>query len=328
MIANGARVKGERLRSRFHLKGSVLFSIVMGAETTVSAVIPTLRRKEHLRNLLHSLANQTLQVSEVIIVDQSPTPDDEQQLMACLPSRVELRYLHNPNLNGLPAARNYGAQFTHSSILLFLDDDITCEKDFVFWLLEGFKDPSVGGVGGRWLELNEPSPPQWLQVFATLFFVGDFRQHQSADWRTQMRGQIVSHVLPGVAAYRREVWSVTRFDERLVGPALGEDIDFSYRAGKKWKLLIETRACFVHHRAAATYRDLHLMTMRTLVFFHYHFRKNMRGSVGQWLAFLWLNLGLALRALVSLDARRCLGILDGWSEIARRGIAYRPLSDT
>lgn len=86
---------------------------------SISVIIPTFGRPRFLRETLRSIAAQTYQASEVIVVDDcSPVPVE-------IPSDWELRVrvLRHAVNQGPGAARNTGLSHATGEWVLFLDDD-------------------------------------------------------------------------------------------------------------------------------------------------------------------------------------------------------------
>ena len=101
---------------------------------TVSVIIPTYNRKDMLRDTLHSLARQTYPKDyfEVIVVDDGSTDGTQESMEKTFP--FTLRYFRQSN-QGATAARNLAARQSQADILVFLDDDILLEPDYLIYLI-------------------------------------------------------------------------------------------------------------------------------------------------------------------------------------------------
>jgi len=96
-----------------------------------SVVVPTLGRREEVVRLLESLARQTTQSLEVILVDQN----DQAILVEALANRnwpFPVLHMRTPGQRGASRARNVGWRRARGSIIVFADDDCW----YAPWLLE------------------------------------------------------------------------------------------------------------------------------------------------------------------------------------------------
>ncbi len=293
---------------------------------TISVVIPTKGRPAILMKALRSVADQGEYVREVIVVDGTKERADEAALRSALagaPTAPVLVYCWAPADNGLPAARNRGVRVAQGDVIQFMDDDTTVEPHYFAHLQAAFAAPEVGGVGG--LLIDPVADSRRLRAwFFRVVYVGPFRQDKDELYLRPPKVLTPSNTLPGASAYRREVFRDFQFDEALTGPAVGEDLDFSFRVGQQWSLVIEPRARMFHHRSPQERSTSRRAFADKVVFFHYHFRKNMRGSAADWVAFAWLNVGFFVDAAVRLHPQPVRGVLDGYRRIARAGLFFRP----
>lgn len=86
-----------------------------------SVVVPTYNRSQRLQRALGSIAAQTLQDYEVIVVDDAST-DQTPTLLAALESE-RLRALRNEQNRGVSGSRNRGCAAARGELVVFLDDD-------------------------------------------------------------------------------------------------------------------------------------------------------------------------------------------------------------
>jgi len=125
---------------------------------SVSVIIPTYNRKDWILDTLNSLSRQTFPRDryEVIVVDDGST--DGTAAIAGKEFPFDLHYVWQPN-QGDAAARNLGVQHSQADILVFLDDDILVEPDYLTHLIdehEPHTDRVVIGTEHLWLEETNP----------------------------------------------------------------------------------------------------------------------------------------------------------------------------
>ncbi len=117
----------------------------------ISIIIPTYNEEKVLIECLDSLSKQTLTDFEIIVVDDGSVDKTLQVLSELRIKNYELRILKQ-NHKGAGAARNLGAGKAKGEILVFVDADMTFEKDFLKKLTEPISSnptsPKLRGTQG------------------------------------------------------------------------------------------------------------------------------------------------------------------------------------
>jgi glycosyltransferase involved in cell wall biosynthesis len=220
----------------------------------ITFVIPTKDRPDELRRLVRSLADQSAPAAEIVIVDGGERPLGPFAAdFPGLPIRV-LR--HRP-----PSAtrqRNVGiaAVGPEATLIGILDDDSVLAPDAVREMLS-FWDTAAGRVGGASFNLvNHPG------VFAAALKrlplcerLGLYSARKGAVLPSGFQVMIVNVTadlpvqwLPsGTSVWRREVFRDFRFDEWFGGYSYLEDLDFSYRVGREYDLVVVAAARQFHY---------------------------------------------------------------------------------
>ena len=116
----------------------------------ISVVVATFNRRESLRQLLESLANQTLSPTlfEVVIVSDGSTDGTAELVRELSMGRKNLKLLEMAN-RGPGAARNAGTRAARGRYLAFTDDDCLASEDWLEQLLLVFERTGALGVQGR-----------------------------------------------------------------------------------------------------------------------------------------------------------------------------------
>lgn len=97
----------------------------------VSVIIPTFNRRALLERTLPTVLDQTFPAGEyevIVVVDGST--DGTAEALRSLSSPVRFRVLEQFN-RGQAAARNAGLSVATGDLVLFLDDDLFCERDLI-----------------------------------------------------------------------------------------------------------------------------------------------------------------------------------------------------
>jgi len=136
----------------------------------ISVIVPTFNRAKSLEDTLKSICGQTLSQNryEVIVVDNSSTDNTfmltEQFVRTCPNIRYVLEHQR-----GLLYCRHRGVKESRSNnILVFIDDDIIAEKNYLETILNTFEEHNdIVLVGGKVLPDFETYPPYWIKAFET-----------------------------------------------------------------------------------------------------------------------------------------------------------------
>ena len=134
----------------------------------LSVIVPTFNRASSLKLAIKSFCSQNFlpKQFEIIVVDNGSTDNTKQVTEAAVttyPSH-QIRYILEPE-PGLLSGRHRGALQANGNILIFVDDDIEADVNWLQAIEESFADPSVKLVGGRNLPNYEVEPPEWLEFF-------------------------------------------------------------------------------------------------------------------------------------------------------------------
>ena len=298
---------------------------------TVSVIIPTKNRVRDLALAVETLFRQTILPSELVIVDQSESDDSGikvKSLYQALPDdqrlTLHLHYIHDPLIAGLTAARNAALARNSCDILLFLDDDVELEENFLEELLRTYAShPNVAGVSG--VVTNYSAPPLAMRLWKQIFMRGPFRDDRERFyWEAAARrgGGVrrVTRLGGGLMSFRASAIGDVRFDERLRGVSDGEDVDFCMRLGTGAELLMNSRARLVHNASPAGRTADHWLR-RYLRGQIYLYQRNWNFGVRNRLCFLWFMTGATLIASLSSVRRISLGPLKALVLGHRDGVA-------
>src|SRR5438105_589002 len=108
----------------------------------VSVIIPTKNRTEDLACTLDGLLHQTRRPDEIVIVDQSSSPNSELMRFP-----IPLVYIYAPEVSGAAVARNVAMDHATGDIWLFLDDDVILEPQYVEEIVAAYSS-EIAGVSG------------------------------------------------------------------------------------------------------------------------------------------------------------------------------------
>jgi GT2 family glycosyltransferase len=291
---------------------------------SVSVVICTKDRPAELSLCLDSLTRQTRMPTEVIVVDSSIASQEAAVRMfgARVPSGCTVNFLHTAP--GLTRQRNIGVQEASASVILFLDDDTILDENYIQGIASVYEQDTearIGGVGGAIV----PDPTlseSWLRsAFRRIFLLPSFgrgriKRSGYQEFAFSPREFLEVEFLSGCnMSYRREVFEYLRFDERLTGYSLGEDLHFSYAVSRRWRLVLTPHAR-LEHREAAVGRPVAKDKMEMAVLNHHRFfREQVAANPLDWLCYFWSLLGGLIWTLRHPGEGRLAGVLLGYSVV-------------
>jgi GT2 family glycosyltransferase len=278
---------------------------------TTSVIVATKNRAADLERMLPTLLSQTHLPQEVIIVDGSRGEDTRRlienfarDLKPLGQHEPEMTYLYRPALAGLGSARNAGIEQAGGEILVFLDDDVLLEPEFLHELLVAYQqNPEAGAVSG--VVTNYALPSRSARILGRLFWTGPFHdERQPLYWRAdRLRDQQpipVTRLTGALMSIRRDALAGDRFDSFHA-----EDAELTWRIHERCPVLIAPGARLSHARSkAGRERDdwIRQDALENYYLYHRLWRRRLVSRV----CFAWLNLGYALLASVASVRRLSL----------------------
>lgn len=230
----------------------------MGARLPISVVIPTADRPEALAVCLATLAAQTAQPAEVVVVDASEDDRAAPLFVAgsARPPVIQVR----ATCRGAAAQRAQGLEHASQPYVLFMDDDVELEPECVERLWAALEsDPWIGGASSM-LVNQQYAPPgplnRWVYrvaggaaaVSPAGRCLGPVVTVFPAD-RSDLPAVVpVEWLNTTCTLYRREALPSPLFPPLFTGYSLGEDVNLSLVVGRTWKL-VNARTARVLHRS-------------------------------------------------------------------------------
>jgi len=135
-----------------------------------SIIIPTRNRAQWLDMTLKSLLMQEISDHpyEILVVDNGSTDHTlkiVQKVISENPGQ-KISYHFEP-VPGSMSARHCGALKAEGEILVFIDDDIEADKNWLNTILMAFENEAVNLVSGPSLPVFEADPPPWVAKYWT-----------------------------------------------------------------------------------------------------------------------------------------------------------------
>lgn len=215
-------------------------------------LIPNYNGREIMAECLPSVVDAVARRGagdSIVLLDNASADDSAEFVEREFPGVRVMRFRENLRMFAINAA----AREIDSELLLFLNNDMIVEPDFLDPLLAAFADPAVFAATGKVLQWDRSSVQGcrrravWSKGW--FWYLNDL---ESLD-----RPGVTLHALGGQSAYRREMFlALGGFDE-LFSPLYHEDLDISWRAYKRgWKVVYDP-ASVMYHKGATTAKKVH-----------------------------------------------------------------------
>jgi GT2 family glycosyltransferase len=242
-------------------------------------IVCTYLRPKPLLQLLQSVQRQTVYPDEILIVDGST--NNETELILKENQFKNLNYSLVPKeYRGLTRQRNYGIARVNDEmeIVCFLDDDTVLENNYFEELIDTFKrNDTIGGVGGvainedNWKPIETDKKYNKNKYFQFDGFVYKEGQRNVVRNYLGLQSNLAPGKMPAYShgrtcgfplndktyevdlligmsmAFTRNVVKQIQFSSYFEGYGLYEDADFSIRALKFGKNVINTKVQLSHY---------------------------------------------------------------------------------
>ena len=225
---------------------------------TVSVIIPTYNRKDLLRETIDSLVQQSYPSDrfEVIVVDDGSTDGTSAIAEQVFP--FILRYFRQSN-QGDAAARNLGARQSQADFLVFLDDDILLEPDYLTHLIQTYDLGQNMIVIGTW----NLGPAETNPFSQSLYSSPDLENSHI------IKELPFRDVYSNNMSLRREAYFKIGMMQGLdfPGSSMWCDLDFNYRAYRQgFEFIRSTKAICWHRDHTVRSLDVYKKRMRTAAY--------------------------------------------------------------
>jgi len=222
----------------------------------ISVVIVTYNRDKDLAITIESFKKEIIKLREVLVMNNN-TDDKAKKVIKSIKNN-KIKYFKS-EVNSLTVSRNLGINKVDkkSKIIIFLDDDVSLEKDYFDKIIEVFnKYPNVVGVSGYYFPENYKIN-RLENAIRKLALLENWTVNKAkvlsafgASYPYKLTKIINSEWLSGFnMAYKKEVFGKDKFEEKFFKYALAEDFEFSTRINKKYQ-----RSLFITPYAKLTHR--------------------------------------------------------------------------
>lgn len=279
----------------------------------MSVLISTKNRPKDLKECIDSILTQTVKPDEIILVDASDTSESMEMVKEMLSNTVlKLTYHRQDVVTGKirkTAAWNRAVKLALGNVIIFLDDDVVLDKQYIYQILKTYHEnpENIVGVMGRFKDPGEDNVPYekppflyLLNKFIYKLFLlphedgrGVMQPSGFPEYPSSKNDVIPVEIMPtGNMGIKKEVFNEFTFDEWFYGYSYQEDDDFTYRVSRKYKFLYTPFASLVHKSSTLGRDNIEAVETMKAINHYYFFKKNMPKSLKTWTAFAWSECGL------------------------------------
>ena len=238
-------------------------------------LVCTRNRAAELRTCLEHVA-RSRSLPGVLVVDSSDTAASREVVEAFAKGQPGMNVVYIHTHPGLTRQRNVALARASASVVHFIDDDSYVEPGYFEEILRVFDsaEPEVAGVGGFQTNGGDHKASRLKRLF---FLSGEPGEVTRAAWNVELHTVPTRPVsvdwLSGCSmSFRLDVARTLRFDERMTGYSLGEDVEFCIRLrAAGYRLLVAPNARLWHDESPnnrldwANYRSAQVALRLTLV---------------------------------------------------------------
>ncbi len=303
----------------------------------MSVVVCTRNRITDLIKFLPTLAVQTRQPDELIIVDSSMQPIDQDALFLALFNQnyfpqTKLIYMHTQP--GLTLQRNHGIAAASGDIIFFFDDDVTLSPNYLEIIGNRFAQNGAyaGGMGN--VTNIKPYRFNLYRIFRLLFLL-DRNQASGKFTLSGMPTHAYGNTAPQAVevlggccmAFRNWALKKEKFDEELRFYGYMEDCDIAKRISTTYPLFYEPGAQMEHHESPLGRDRIRQNRAMFITNYSYLFFKNFyRHARWKIIFYAWTVTGLLLEGVLRMNKDVFFGYIHGLIYVIKTGgkLPYKP----
>lgn len=276
-------------------------------------IIATLGREAELSVTLETLCDGSVLPDEVVVVDGDHFEGARRIVEQYRKDYKGIIITYVNTKPGLPGQRNTGLERAIGDIVLFIDDDVELDRDFISELKAVYRDPEIGGATG--FIVNQVRVPVWLallqQIFLLSRYAGRCYLQRSGLPTFLYKPEMVTEVriLNGCnMSFRYRALEGFTFDRDI---NYFDDDDVSLTIGGRWRLVQVPTAKLKHIVSPKGRPRAPAAATRSVVEQRLLHRKHVRQTPFNIVAYYWSVIGAALIALVRMHPLVCLRTLLG-----------------
>ncbi|HEY9811611.1 MAG TPA: glycosyltransferase family 2 protein [Halomicronema sp.] len=215
----------------------------------VSVIVLNWNGKAFLGECLESLAKQTYQNFETVVVDNGSTDDSQDYVRSHFPN---VRLIELPENLGFCGGNNQGYKYVESEYIALLNNDTICVPEWLESLCNALENyPEAGFAASKLVYYDKPEIIDSAGDTFSTYGIGRKRGHQCQDGDQYNQEKFIFGACGGAVLYRKTMLEEIGFldDDFFL---IYEDIDLSFRAQLAgWKCVYVPQAKVLHRVSAS-----------------------------------------------------------------------------
>lgn len=288
----------------------------------ISVVIPTKDRPNVLYQCICSVLDQTVLPQEIVIIDDGNLSgkfvlDVERKTESI---GIKFQYIKK-DIPGLSMSRNIGASRAKSSVVLFLDDDVVLDKEYVEVLKEDWErhkqEERLGGIGGVIKNIRKIAFME--KLFHRIFLLSspakwDVTEVGFQVWTTEVKKEEKVFYLPGgVTSFKKDLIAKIPFRQLSPGRTPSDDVEFFLKTKKQgYYFILEPRARLFHKQTPTARENDFARGEKEGYNQCVIFNDNVEKNILNYLKFLWSSTGWILRQFLAGNFLKGAGMINGY----------------
>lgn len=253
-----------------------------------SIVTPTFYRFKELPDYFKSIEGQLLLPYEIVLVDGAPIEEVRSENLIkeyAKTSGLNIKYFRHAG--GTAIQRNYGIDKAEGNIILFMDDDVRLDVNFISELDKIFindVDEAIGGITGfrtnTYFDIQKSVRWKW---YRRLNFFKEYRPGRydyetgypinNSGYPPFTGTREVDFMTTACTAYRTSILKKTQFDPFFIGYGVLEDAHLALTVKKIGYKLLQCGDAKAIELSAPSGRSNHkIVAERTAINYYYVFK--------------------------------------------------------
>ena len=276
---------------------------------SLSIVIATKDREKDLIECIESIGKQTVKPVEVLVIDDGRIPERIKEKIKNLISKdsIIFRYFKKDK-PGLAESKNLGAKESIGDVVLFLDDDVILDNDYIKNLLKVWEkrwdEKHLAGVAGVSKNSRKKS---LIEVTLNKIFCLHSKKTWSIlpwgfqTWDFHLKNEEIADWVPGFSAsFRKEIFNIYQFKSLKPGRTALEDIEFCWHLKNDgYHFIVTPYARLVHNQSLSGRESSFLSGLKEGANRKIMFKMHAEKSAKNYFCFYFSSLGWILRQFIA-----------------------------